>query len=338
MSAQATSAEAVLVAAAQAGDEGAFRLLTDPYRRELHLHCYRMLGSLHDAEDALQDTLVRAWQHLTSFEPRGSFRAWLYRIATNVCLTTAARRRTELQRVHDVETPEGEAITLAPYPDTLLDELPSRAAGPDARYDLDESVQLAFLAAVQLLPPRQRAVLLLRDVLGFAAAEVAELIDASTAGVNSTLQRARATLDRRRADGRLDLTRTPPPDEVERSVVRRYVDAWQSVDIDGLVALLRDDAVMTMPPEPLLFRGREAIGAFFATVPAGGALNEIRLIPTRANRQPAVAAYQLDREAGIHRPYGLMVLSLDGEHIAEITGFADPTLFPLFGLPPELDA
>ncbi len=339
MSAQATSAEAALVAAARAGDEGAFRRLTEPYRRELHVHCYRMLGSLHDAEDAFQETLLRAWRHLAGFEPRSSIRAWLYRIATNVCLSAAARRRPEQAPVaHELTTAEGEAITLAPYPDALLDELPSSGADPEARYDLDESIQLAFLAAVQLLPPRQRAVLLLRDVLGFAAAEVAALTDASTASVNSALQRARATLEQRRAEGRLDLTRTPSPDDVERSLVRRYIEAWQSVDIDGLVALLREDAVMTMPPEPLLFRGRQAIGDFFATVPAGGALDQIRLLPTRANRQPALAAYLLDRETGVHRGYGLMVLSLDGDAIAEITGFADPTLFPLFGLPAELDA
>jgi RNA polymerase sigma-70 factor (ECF subfamily) len=179
-------------------------------------------------------------------------------------------------------------------------------------------------------------VLLLRDVLGFAAAEVADLIDSSTAGVNSALQRAHATLARREAEGRLDPARTAPPDNVQRSLVRRYVEAWRAVDVDGLVALLREDAVMTMPPEPLLFRGRQAIGEFFATVPAGGALDQIRLLPTRANRQPAVAAYMLDRETGAYRPYGLMVLSLDGEAIAEITGFADPALFPLFGLPAEL--
>jgi len=335
--AQAASAEAALVAAARAGDETAFRRLTEPYRRELHVHCYRMLGSLHDAEDAFQETLLRAWRHLAGYEPRGSIRAWLYRIATNVCLSTAARRRPEPAAVtHELTTPEGEAVTLAPYPDALLAELPSSAVDPGARYDLDESVQLAFVAAVQLLPPRQRAVLLLRDVLGFAAAEVAELIDASTASVNSALQRARATLEQRRAEGRLDLTRTAPPDDVELSLVRRYIEAWQSVDIDGLVALLREDAVMTMPPEPLLFRGRQAIGHFFATVPAEGALDEIRLLPTRANRQPALAAFVLDREAGIHRAYGLMVLSLDGDAIAEITGFVDPSLFPWFGLSGEV--
>jgi RNA polymerase sigma-70 factor (TIGR02960 family) len=338
VSAGAVPAEAALVAAARAGDEAAFGRLTDPYARELHLHCYRMLGSLHDAEDALQETLLRAWRHLAGFESRSSFRAWLYRIATNVCLSAAARRPPEPPpAVHELTTAEGDAITLAPYPDALLDELESGAAEPDARYDLDESVRLAFLAAVQLLPPRQRAVLLLRDVLGFAAGEVAELIDSSTAGVNSALQRARATLAKRQAEGRLEPGRVQPPDHVQRSLVRRYVEAWESVDVDGLVALLREDVVMTMPPEPLLFRGRRAIGEFFATVPAGGALDKIRLLPTRANREPAVAAYLLDDETRVYLPYGLMVLSLDGDAIAEITGFADPTLFPLFGLPATLE-
>jgi RNA polymerase sigma-70 factor (TIGR02960 family) len=332
-------AETALVEAARAGDEAAFRELTEPYRRELHLHCYRMLGSLHDAEDAFQDTLLRAWRHLPGYEPRGTFRAWLYRIGTNVCLTAAAKRRPETAGViHDVAgaASEGEAIRLAPYPDAFLDELPSSAVDPGAQYDLDESVQLAFVAAAQLLPPRQRAVLLLRDVLGFAASEVAELLETTPAGVNSALQRARATLEQRRQDGRLSLRRARPPSDVADSVVRRYVEAWRSVDIEGLVALLREDAVMTMPPEPLLFRGREAIGDFFAAVPANGALDQIPLRPTQANRQPAVAAYLLDPAAQLHRPYGLMVLSLDGDAIAEITGFVDPSLFPFFGLPTEL--
>jgi RNA polymerase sigma-70 factor, ECF subfamily len=232
-------------------------------------------------------------------------------------------------------TAEGEALVRTPYPDAWLDELRSE---PAVRYDLHESVQIAFLAAIQVLPPRQRAVLLLRDVLGFGASEVAELIGSSTAGVNSALQRARAGLNRWRAEGRLDIGRAPAPDDVQRSVVRRYVEAWEAIDIDGLVALLRADAVMTMPPSPLIFHGSRAIGEFFATVPAEGALDQIRLVPTRANGQPAVAAYLLDPETGVHRGYGLMVLTIDGGEVAEITGFTDPALFSLFGLPEELKA
>jgi RNA polymerase sigma-70 factor, ECF subfamily len=295
--------DTALVAAAKTGNEGAFRELTDGYRRELHVHCY-----------ALQESLLRAWRHLGSFEGRSSFRAWLYRIATNVCLAT----------------PPGH---LTPYPDALLDELPSTAAEPGARYDLRESVQLAMLAAVQTLPPRQRAVLLLRDVLGFSAKEVADFLDASPSSVHSVLQRARRTLEKGQPGERLD-----PPNQVQRTLVDRYVKAWESIDIGALVALLREDAVMTMPPDPQVFFGRRAIVDFFATVPAGGALDEIPLLGTRANRQPAVAAYLLDREAGVYRPYGIMVLTLDGDSIAEITGCADPTVFPLFGLPGELEA
>jgi RNA polymerase sigma-70 factor (TIGR02960 family) len=323
--------EAALIAAASAGDEAAFRDVAERYRRELHVHCYRMLGSIHDAEDALQETLLRAWRHLSGYEGRSTFRAWLYRIATNVCLAALSRRGEP-----EAEPVDDESIVLTPYPDDWLDELPSAAADPGARYDLHESVQLALLAAVQTLPPRQRAALLLRDVLGFSAKEVADLLGASTAGVNSALQRARATLDERRASGRLDLDRTRPPNDVQRSLVERYVEAWESVDIAGLVALLREDAVMTMPPDPAVFRGRQAILDFFSAVPAGGALDHIPLLPTRANRQPAVGAYLLDPEAGIYRPYGIMVLTLDGDSIAEITGCTDPSVFPLLGLPSEL--
>jgi RNA polymerase sigma-70 factor, ECF subfamily len=327
------SAEAAVVAAARGGDEAAFRTLTEPYARELHIHCYRMLGSIQDAEDALQETLLRAWRHLARFEPRSPFRAWLYKIATNVCLSAASRGGSE--SIPYPMTAEGEALVRTPYPDTWLDELRSE---PAVRYDLHESVQIAFLAAIQVLPPRQRAVLLLRDVLGFSASEAADVIGSSTAGVNSALQRARAALDRWRAEGRLDIGRTAAPDEVQQSLVRRYVEAWEAIDIEGLVALLREDAVMTMPPSPLIFHGRQAIGEFFSTVPAEGALDQIRLVPTRANGQPAVAAYLLDRDAGVHRGYGLMVLTVDGEEVAEITGFTDPSLFSLFGLPWELSS
>jgi RNA polymerase sigma-70 factor, ECF subfamily len=321
------AAEAAVVAAARDGDEAAFRSLTEPYARELHVHCYRMLGSTHDAEDALQETLLRAWKSLGRFEPRAPFRAWLYKIATNVCLSAAGRSASK--SVPYPMNADGEALLRTPYPDAWLDELRSE---PEVRYDLHESVQLAFLAAIQVLPPRQRAVLLLRDVLGFAADEVAELIDASTASVNSALQRARTTLDRWRAAGRLEIGGTPAPDDVQRSLLRHYVEAWEEVDLDGLLRLLREDAVMTMPPSPLIFEGRDSIVEFFATVPAEGRLDEIALLPTRANGQPAVGAY-LGGQA-----YGLMVLTIDGGQIAEITGFTDAELFPVFGLPAELSS
>ena len=305
-----------------------FRSLAEPYLRELRLHCYRMLGSLPDAEDALQETLVRAWRKRDAFEGRGTFRSWLYSIATNVCLSMAARR--------PIERNEGGFTHLTPIPDVLLEELPSGEGDPAARYDLHESVQLAFLAAIQVLPPKQRAVLILREVLGWSAREVADLLDTTVASVNSALQRARATLERERRAGRLETHRTVPPDVVAGRILRRFVQAWEAVDIEGLVSLLKEDAVLTMPPFPMRFVGREEIGTFLSRVPAGGALDEFRLIPMRANDQPAVAAYMLAPEEGLYRAYGIMVLTLDGDRVAEITGFSDPPLFETCGLPLQL--
>jgi RNA polymerase sigma-70 factor (ECF subfamily) len=319
--------EASLLEAASRGDEVAFAALAEPHRRALHLHCYRMLGSLHDADDALQETLLRAWRNLPRFTPRPSLRAWLHTIATNVCLTALERRRR--RREVPLPPPEADAwrtelLHLQPYPDRLLDDVETR-----------ETVELAFVAAVQLLPPKQRAVLILRDVLGWSAKEAAEALEDSVAAVNSALQRARAGLDRARA---LSAPRhRPPPGEEERALVARFVEAWNSVDIDGLVALLARDAVMTMPPEPMYVRGAREIGAFFASVPAEGRLDEIRLVPTTANRQPALAAYVLDRADGTYRAYGLMVLSLYGNAIDGIVGFADVSIFEHLGMPSELE-
>ena len=323
-----------LLAAAVSGDERAFEQLALPHRRALHLHCYRMLGSFHDADDALQETLVRAWRGLGRYEPRSPLAAWLQAIATNVCLTVIARRRRRR------ELPAGGALAwsdelnhLQPYPDVLLEEAAS--PGPEARYELRESVELAFVAAVQLLPPRQRAVLLLRDVLGWSAAETADALESSVAGVNSALQRARATLERARELG--TPPHEPPRAGREATVLRRFMAAWDAVDIDGLVRLLADDALMTMPPVPTYLRGAEEIGRFFATVPAEGRLDEIRLVLTRANAQPALAAYVRDPDDGVHRAYGVMVFALRGESIAGIVGFADPSLFETLRLPPEAD-
>ncbi len=325
-------AEAELLAAARAGDETAFRELTEPYARELQVHCYRMLGSLHDAEDALQDTLLRAWRHLGSFEGRSSFRGWLYKVATNVCLTASERRRREPPAP---SVPSLDVPYLGPYPDELLDELEAVEPSPAARCDLRESVQLAFLAAIQLLPARQRAVLILRDVLGWSAKEVADLLETTTTSANSALQRARETLELRRRNGELRAA-AAPSDETERSLLERYMNTWEAVDIDGFVALLREDAVLWMPPESAQIVGREGIGQFFGTVPADGELDKIRLVETRANRQPALAAYLWDPDDRVYRPYGLMVLTIDGDAISEITGFPDPALFARFGLPEEL--
>jgi RNA polymerase sigma-70 factor (ECF subfamily) len=316
---RADPAEAAQLAAARRGDEHAFAQLTARYRRELQLHCYRMVGSLHDAEDLVQETMLRAWRRLGTFEGRTSLRRWLYAIATNACLNAIEREpRVLLFPTTGSDPPPVARIDwLEPYPDSLLPD--PAEADPQARLDLRESVGLAFLAAIQHLPARQRAMLLLFDVLGWSAAEIAELLETSVAAVNSGLQRARATLD------------TPPaprPTEAEeRALLERFVDAWDRVDIEGLVKLLRDDAVLTMPPEPVWFLGADAVGEFFATSPAGGDLTRIKLVPTRANLRPALAAY-FD-----NRAYGIMVFEVRESRIAEIVGFPDVARFyDRFGL------
>jgi RNA polymerase sigma-70 factor (TIGR02960 family) len=334
--------EAQLVSTARAGDEEAFRRLAAPYLRELHVHCYRMLGSFHDAEDALQETLLRAWRGLQGFEGRSSPRVWLYRIATNACLT-ALERRTRHRPAPPPElgagsggrppSPLAEAAWLEPYPDALLDEVPHEAVDPQARYDLRESVALAFVAALQLLPVRQRSALLLRDVLGWSAAEIADALGTSVAAVNSALQRARSTLDGKLAGPASWLA---PPDATEQALVRRFLDAWESADIEGLAALFTEDAVLAMPPVPVWYAGPAAIARFFASAPAGGPIDRMPLVPARANRQPLLAAYGLDRDTRVYRAYGLMALCLDGERIAALVGFAKPELFPAFGLAQEL--
>jgi RNA polymerase sigma-70 factor (ECF subfamily) len=333
--------EAADLAAATAGDAEAFRRLTQRYQRELHLHCYRMRGTIQDAEDAVQETWLRAWQHLAGFAGRSSFRSWLYRIATNVCLTAAARH-------HDTPPPPAwladalaasrePVVHLSPYPDAWLDELEAASWSPAAQVELRESVELAFLAAIQLLPSRQRAVLILRDVLNWSAAEVAELLGTTPVSVNSALQRARATIERRRREGRLRTDLAVPPDAVESSLVRRFVEAWEAADMAGFVGVLRSDAVLTMPPWPLRYVGPEAIAGFVALVrPPVRSL--LRVADTRANRQPVVAAYWPMPGGRRYRATVLMVLSLDGDAIAAITAFPDRALFPVFGLPAEFDA
>jgi RNA polymerase sigma-70 factor (ECF subfamily) len=331
-----SSSEDAELAAAQAGDQDAFRTLTGRYTRELHLHCYRLLGSFHDAEDAVQETLLRAWRHLSGFEGRSSFRAWLYRIATN----TAVSQRRHVQRdISAVPAPIAEAasrssepwIALSPYPDALLDELQATSGDPLSDAELRESVQLAFLAAVQLLPPRQRAVLILRDVVGFPADAVAEMLESTTASVNSALNRARVTLEQQRATGLLHTGRIPPPDAVAESLASRYVDAWQAMDIGQLVGLLKHDVILTMPPLPLHYVGRASARDFFRALPLTRP-DRLRVVPTRANRQPALAVYRIDERTKIYRAWGIWVLGKEANSIAEVTAFADPTLFRSFGL------
>lgn len=314
--------EAALLAAARDGDEHAFARLTSPYRHELQVHCYRLLGSLHDAEDLLQETMLRAWQRLDAFEGRSSLRRWLYAIATNACLNALERTpRVLLFPTGDEIGPATARVDwLQPYPDSHLPQ----SADPQARLDLRESVALAFLAAIQHLPPRQRAMLVLFDALGWTAAEIAELLETSVAAVNSGLQRARTTLDTRPAPR--------PTEEEERVLVARFVEAWERVDIEALVDLLREDAVMAMPPEPIWFEGRQAVGEFFETVPGEGDLTRVKLVPTRANLRPALAAY-FDGQA-----YGIMVFEVVSGRISEIVGFAHATkIFDRFGLPENFE-
>jgi RNA polymerase sigma-70 factor, ECF subfamily len=320
---------------ARAGDEEAFRELTDPYRRELHVHIYRIVGSPQDAEDLLQETLLSAWRGLGAFEGRASVRAWLYRIATNRSLDAlrASRRRPEdMQRMTEMPEPTryGEAIWLEPFPDVLIEGIPDQAPGPDVRYEAKEAIALAFIVGLQHLPPQQRAVLVLRDVLGFRAGEVAEMLETTEASVNSLLRRAREAFEHRLpASGR---ERAPLPNSrLERDTVGRFADAIQTGDIDAVVALLTDDAWLTMPPEPYEYQGPSTIGAFLhdRTVLRGAPL----LVPTRANTQPAFGCYFPSPQTDIARPSALLVLTLEGDRISAITWFGGSSVFPHFGLP-----
>lgn len=323
----ASRADTALLVAARDGDEQAFVRLTAPHRRALHVHCYRLLGSLDDADDALQETLLRAWRGLDRFEPRAPISAWLHRIATNVCLRAMEGRRRDVAGIERF---------LQPYPDGALDEIPDAAPTPEAQALAREGLELAVVATMQLLPPRQRAVLVLRDALGWSAREVADLFQDSVPAVNSALQRARERLARERRAGTLARDHAPASRAAEDGVVRRFVGAWEATDVDGIVALLSDDAVMTMPPESMRVTGPLAIGHFFLTVPMEGRLDRIRLLPAGANGQPALAAY-VQADDGAFRPYGLMVLALAGERIAGITGFANlPDFAGAFGLPAAL--
>jgi RNA polymerase sigma-70 factor (ECF subfamily) len=322
------------IARARAGDEEAFRELTDPYRRELQLHAYRIVGSTQDAEDLLQETLLAAWRGIEGFQERASLRSWLYRIATNRSLDAlrASRRRPEdMLRLTEVPEPtrRAEPVWLEPYPDVLFEGIPDEAPGPEARYETREAIALAFIVGLQHLPPQQRAVLVLRDVLGFRAAEVARMLDASAASVNSLLRRAREAFESRLpAAGR---ERAPlPSSERERAAAGRLADAFEAGDIDAVVALLTDDAWLTMPPEPHEYQGPEAIGGFLGdrAVRRG---TPLRLVPTRANGLPAFGCY-LPQDA-VARPVGMLVAELRGDRVCAMTWFGDTGVFPAFGLP-----
>jgi RNA polymerase sigma-70 factor (ECF subfamily) len=328
-----------LIARARAGDDDAFRELTEPYLRELQVHCYRMLGSFQDAEDALQNTLLTAWQSLGGFEGRASIRTWLYRIATNRCLDArraASRRPAKEWDVPGVEAPEptrlGEVVWLQPFPDALLEGATDVPLGPEARYEQTESISLAFVTALQVLPPRQVAVLILRDVLGFHASEVAGMLDSTVESVNSALKRARASLQRQQPPA---ACREPPPaagSPAEEALVAQFVRTWESADLGGLVALLTDDVFMSMPPMPFEYEGRDLVGRFCAGL--FGAGRRFDLVPARANGQPAFGAY-LRAFAGIRHGTGLYVLTLTGGRICAMTRF-DNNVLPWFGLPRSL--
>jgi RNA polymerase sigma-70 factor (ECF subfamily) len=321
-----------------AGGEDAFRELTDPYRRELQLHCYRILGSMHDAEDMVQETLLAAWRGIETFEGRASVRSWLYRIATNRCLNALrarSRRPREVPAMADPLEPtrRTEPVWVEPYPDLLLEDIPDRAPDPAARYEARESIELAFIVALQGLPPRQRAALVLRDVLGFRTAEVADMLDAGELSVKGALQRARAALE---AALPADRERAPGPNSAgERRLVGRFADAVERGDVDEMVALLTDDALLTMPPQPLEYQGHRAIAAFLRhRAELRGAT--LRVVPTRANTQPAFGCYLPDPHAAIARPYGFFVLTLAGAAIGAITWFSDTGVFRHSGLPRTL--
>ena len=328
-----------LITKARAGDGDAFRELTEPHRRELQVHCYRMLGSVHDAEDALQDTLLAAWQGLGGYEERASIRTWLYRIATNRCLNairSASRRAPTEFNVPGVDPPEptrlGEVAWLEPYPDSLLEGAIDVPLGPEARYEQTEAISLAFITALQVLPARQRAVLILREVLGYPAADVADLLDTTVASVNSALKRARAGLQSRLPPIGED-ERPPAPDSpAEQALVARFVKAYEAADVDAVVALLTDDVLMSMPPMPLEYEGRDVVAAFCAAFFRSG--RRFDLVPTRANGQPAFGTY-LHSPDGVRRGTGLFVITCAGDRVSAMVRFEN-SMLPWFGLPRSL--
>jgi RNA polymerase sigma-70 factor (TIGR02960 family) len=328
-----------LIERARAGDGDAFRELTQPHRRELLVHCYRILGSFQDAEDALQDTLLAAWQGFGGFEGRASLRTWLYRIATNRSLNArraSGRRAAKEWHVPGEEPPEptglGEVVWLEPLPAAFADAALDVPVGPEARYERTESISLAFVTALQLLPPRQLAVLLLRDVLGFHAAEVAEMLDTTVESVTSALKRARAGVQRRQA---LAAGSEPPPPSgspAEKALVASFSRAYESADVGALVRLLTDDVFLAMPPMPFEYQGLEVVTRFFTALFSSASTYE--LVPTRANGQPALGVYQHAGD-GVRHGTGVLVLTLAGDRISAMTHFENSVL-PSLGLPRSL--
>jgi len=321
-------------------DEAAFTALTEPYRRQLHVHCYRMLGSFDEAEDLVQETLLRAWRGRAGFEGRSMVRTWLYRIATNACLDLLANKSHHLLSLESPQAAEPNAVDwLQPYPDRLLDQMSSSDSEPDSMVIARETIELAYLAAIQYLPPKQRATLILRDALGWSAKETAKLLDETVASVNSALNRARSSMRKRLPRQRLEWERAASPTTAERKLLERYMDATDRADVAGLTALLREEALLTMPPFPTWFQGRDEIANAFAlaidpSLPTYQGL--FRTVATAANRQPAVAAYVRRPGDSEYRALGLDVLRLEGGLVIEITRFVKADIFAAFGLPPTL--
>ena len=339
------SDERPLLEAARAGDEEAFAGLVAPYQPQLRAHCYRMLGSLDDAEDALQETLLRAWSGLERFESRSSLRSWLYRIATNASLRMIEKRPKRVLPIDHgpaadphaaLGDPLTESVWLEPYPDAELG-LEAALLGPDARYEQRESIELALAAAFQHLPARQRAVLILRDVLGFSAKETAEALETTSISVDSALQRAHKAIEKRVPAETQQATLRALGDRELREIVMRFADAWERKDVDAVVAMLAHDAHLAMPPWPKWYRGRDAVANFLRGWPLS-VRKRWRLLPTGANGQPAIAGYLWDKHAGAFAPETIIVLTLRAASIEEITAFRSPKLFPRFGLPEQLPA
>ena len=340
--ARATRSEQTLLDAARRGDRDAFGRLVEPRRGELHAHCYRMLGSVHDAEDALQNALLRAWRGLPGLEDRSSLRTWLYKIATNASLDAIASRPGRVLPIDYASRDEPgqapgdalpESVWVEPYPDDVLG-LEDGYAAPEASYEQREAVELAFIAALQHLPPRQRAVLILREVLGFSAREVADALDSTPASVNSALQRARKAIDERLPERSQQATLRSLGDQRVRDLVERFIDAFQKGEVDAILAMLADDATFSMPPYPNWCSGREAIARSWL-MPSGPA-PRLRYVPTRANGQPAVGTYLLDPREGSYLPIALDVLTLHGAKISAVTAFRGADVFGQFRLPAEL--
>ncbi len=331
---------------ASAGDEVAFRELTEPFRRELEFHCYRMLGSVQDAEDVLQETMLAAWRALADFERRSSLRTWLYRIATNRCLNVLrdAGRRPRLIPPLRFEIPAATRMSdsrwLEPYPDDRLGWLVDSQPGPAARYESREAIELAFIRALQRLPERQRAVLVLRDVLGFHAAETAAMLETSVEAVKSALKRARVTIEQELGDPTQRIAPPPPASVEEQELMEQFARAFLADDIDGMVALVTENAWFRMPPAQHEYHGPELIGAFLAAVAKGHSGQSSRLIATRANGEPAFGTYYIDPLSGRVGQSGLLVLSLAGAGVSELTWFLGPGYLERFNLPsaPFVDA